>query len=87
MLYCCAQYGEAFGACPVPSAEELGKSLTELVVLSGKVAAIPSADKGTVDKAHALRLEWVRLQQSLHTRPQRTTENRDPTGIIKKAHD
>lgn len=51
----------------MPSAEKLEhKNLTELAVLCGKVAAIPSADKGIVETAHALRLEWVRLQQSLH---------------------
>ncbi len=51
----------------MPSAAELErKNLTELVVLCGKVAAMASADKGIVETAHALRLEWVRLQQSLH---------------------
>jgi hypothetical protein len=52
------------GVRPVPSAAELErKSLIELAVLCGNVAVSPSADKGTVDKAHALRLEWVRLNE------------------------
>jgi hypothetical protein len=55
------------GVCPVPNAAELErKSLIDLAVLCGNVAVSPSADKGTVDKAHALRLEWVHLHQPPH---------------------
>jgi hypothetical protein len=43
-----------------------GKSLTELAVLCGGVASNPGADSATVKKAHALRLEWVRLQHLPH---------------------
>ena len=49
----------------MPSTAELErKSLIELAVLCGNVAASPSANKSTVEKAHALRLEWVRLHPS-----------------------
>jgi hypothetical protein len=51
----------------MPPREELEReNLTVLAVLCGKVAGDPSADSATVDKAHALRLEWVRLQQAPH---------------------
>ena len=39
------------------------KSLRELAVLCGKVADIPSADSIAVERAHALRMEWVQLQR------------------------
>jgi len=35
-------------------------------VLCGKIAGNPGADSETADKAHQLRLEWVRLQQPMH---------------------
>jgi hypothetical protein len=41
------------------------KSLAELAQLCGKIAGNPGADSKTADKAHELRLEWVRLQQPM----------------------
>ncbi len=43
-----------------------GKSLTELAALCGNVTSNPAADPAAIEKAHALRLEWVRLQHPLH---------------------
>jgi len=51
------------------------KSLIELAVLCGKVAGSPGADSKTADKAHELRLEWVRLQRPLrHPKEQQKLE-------------
>ena len=62
----------------MPSAAELErKSLIELAVLCGTVAASAASDKDRVEKAHALRFEWVRLQQprSSDFEKQRKVEN------------
>ena len=43
------------------------KSLIELAVLCGKIAGNSSANREAANKAHALRLEWVRLQEPPQT--------------------
>ena len=42
------------------------KRLPALASLCAQIAGSPSADKETADKAHRLRVEWIRLQQLSH---------------------
>jgi hypothetical protein len=39
------------------------KRLPALAALCAQIAGSPSVDKETADKAHRLRVEWIRLQQ------------------------
>lgn len=39
------------------------KRLPALAALCAQIAGCPSVDKQTADKAHKLRVEWIRLQQ------------------------
>lgn len=46
------------------------KRLPALASLCAQIAGSPSVDKETADKAHRLRVEWIRLQQLSHFSPE-----------------